>query len=567
MDYGSIRRDVDYAIIGTGSAGSMIAYHLARAGYTVVVLEKGAHYAPEELKQREIYGFSRVLGPTTFQPATGKHTRLSMLQGQCYGGSTISCDGVSWNLPRVIREDWERMGLKSFSLRNRRLDELQDEVRKDLEINRVEDGHHNINNQLFKYACDQVGLECPAVERNRDYCMRCGYCAQGCIYGLKADAAQTHLKWMQKYDADVYTGCDVRKIHVNYEDEDDLEVSRKLKALSGKDREAYRQDMANKRWEQGPYKFRLECTVADRKRPRKRKEKVREKPFAVLAHAVVISAGTINSSRILFRSGINPNGQVGKRFTAHPTSNINGLHPNLNIDGFGGLNDSYECTHFAYDNRDKAYYDPERHGFMMEAVYSLPWGIANLLPGQGEKHLRFMKHFRNMQGIEVIMRSDAYGEITEDEVRYDISERDNRALLFGTKLAARLMLKVGAREIYGCHNDRIIRNKDDIDPVLDNEVRGRKVGFMTKQVVLHTGHPFGGNSMGVDPNRSVVDETGEHHHIKRLYVCDGSVFPSAVGVNPHLSISIVARKTVDHLLQKVGTKKKGSDDGKGAPSA
>ena len=61
--------------------------------------------------------------------------------------------------------------------------------------------------------------------------------------------------------------------------------------------------------------------------------------------------------------------------------------------------------------------------------------------------------------------------------------------------------------------------------------------------------------MGVDPETSVVDETCEHHHIKRLFVCDGSVIPTALGVNPHLSISVVGRKTVDHMLEKYGGQK------------
>jgi len=56
----------------------------------------------------------------------------------------------------------------------------------------------------------------------------------------------------------------------------------------------------------------------------------------------------------------------------------------------------------------------------------------------------------------------------------------------------------------------------------------------------------------------VVDETCESHHVKGLFVCDASVFPTSIGVNPHLSISLVARKTADHILSKYGRQ-----DGKG----
>jgi choline dehydrogenase-like flavoprotein len=46
--------------------------------------------------------------------------------------------------------------------------------------------------------------------------------------------------------------------------------------------------------------------------------------------------------------------------------------------------------------------------------------------------------------------------------------------------------------------------------------------------------------MGADPKASVVGPNLRHHHLANLFVIDGSVFPSSLGVNPQESIMGVA---------------------------
>jgi choline dehydrogenase-like flavoprotein len=365
------------------------------------------------------------------------------------------------------------------------------------------------------------------------------------------DAAQTYLKWAQEYYCDIYTGSEVKKIRINYTDEDDLENKRRLASLGKASSQDLGRRLKQEKQAARGLKYTLETRVSEKKYSEKpRGYKPEEFSLTVPAHAVIIAAGTIASSRLLLNSGINPNRRVGKKFTLHPTAFFHGVYPGLIIDAFDGINNSYECTHFAIENRDQDYYDPEHHGFFLEASFSQPWGTANILPFYGERHMRLMKYFRNLQGVQLNVTSDAYGEVTETEVRYDISELDNQKLVWGSKLVARLMLKTGAREIYTGLNQMLIRSKDDIDPAIDNVKGGKPRGYMSRQALLHTGHPFGGNIMGTDPENSVVDETCESHHYKGLYICDGSVFPTTIGVNCHLSISMVARKTADYILQK-----------------
>lgn len=61
-------------------------------------------------------------------------------------------------------------------------------------------------------------------------------------------------------------------------------------------------------------------------------------------------------------------------------------------------------------------------------------------------------------------------------------------------------------------------------------------------------HVIGTAMMGRDPQSSVVDPFGRSHEIPNLYICDNSVFPSALDVNPALTIMALSLRTADAFL-------------------
>jgi choline dehydrogenase-like flavoprotein len=70
----------------------------------------------------------------------------------------------------------------------------------------------------------------------------------------------------------------------------------------------------------------------------------------------------------------------------------------------------------------------------------------------------------------------------------------------------------------------------------------------TGAVSLFTAHLMGGCAMGDDPAVSVVrSEDLRHHVLRNLYVVDGSVFPTSLGVNPQESIYGLARLMATRL--------------------
>ena len=93
----------------------------------------------------------------------------------------------------------------------------------------------------------------------------------------------------------------------------------------------------------------------------------------------------------------------------------------------------------------------------------------------------------------------------------------------------------GAKEVMTLHETPIvIRSEADI-------ARIAEAPFGPNQHTMFSAHQMGGMAMGDDPTRSVVDSRGRHHAIENLWIVDGSIFPTSLGVNPQLSIYAHAR--------------------------
>ena len=68
---------------------------------------------------------------------------------------------------------------------------------------------------------------------------------------------------------------------------------------------------------------------------------------------------------------------------------------------------------------------------------------------------------------------------------------------------------------------------------------------------IFSAHQMGGCPMGSDPSTSVVNPDFGHHEVRNLFVVDGSVLPTSLGVNPSETIyalSHLATKSVAHSL-------------------
>ena len=81
-------------------------------------------------------------------------------------------------------------------------------------------------------------------------------------------------------------------------------------------------------------------------------------------------------------------------------------------------------------------------------------------------------------------------------------------------------------------------------------------GFL--HVVCAAVHPMGSMSLGDDPKKSVVKSTGEHHQVERLFVLDGSLFPTSLGAPPQISIYSFSRHLSKHVAERLARRVDGA---------
>jgi len=110
------------------------------------------------------------------------------------------------------------------------------------------------------------------------------------------------------------------------------------------------------------------------------------------------------------------------------------------------------------------------------------------------------------------------------------------------KTLARIQLAAGAKEVTSLHLPILrIRSEKEIAKIDDAPLGPNRVAVLTA-------HQMGGCAMGADPRTSVVGPDLRHHHVANLFVIDGSVFPSSLGVNPQESIMGVASWAAAKML-------------------
>ena len=107
------------------------------------------------------------------------------------------------------------------------------------------------------------------------------------------------------------------------------------------------------------------------------------------------------------------------------------------------------------------------------------------------------------------------------KIVYTASENSHRLLDFHVKRARESLLEAGAASV-------------------DSLKMMRSAGW----------HLLGTARMGNDPASSVVDPWGKTHDVDNLYVVDGSVFVTAGGVNPTNTISSLALRFADGLVDR-----------------
>src|SRR5438270_805092 len=245
----------------------------------------------------------------------------------------------------------------------------------------------------------------------------------------------------------------------------------------------------------------------------------------VRAPTVVLAAGTVHTPVLLKRSGLGGfSGQLGRNLTLHPATAVFALMDEV-VDMARGVPQSFYIDEFAGD------------GIMFEGVAGPPAYAAVALPLTGRRHAEVMASYRQLAQFGLMVSDSPRGRIVSvggrPVIRYDLDRRDLARFRIGLGRLEQLFEAAGAREVF---------------LPLPKGIRPERV--RASQLKLMGFHPLGTARADARPSHGVVDSNLAVHGVEGLHVADGSVVPSALGVNPQLTIMALATRLAFRLLGK-----------------
>jgi cholesterol oxidase len=512
----------DAIVVGSGFGGGIAACRLAEAGLGVLVLERGRRFAAEDFPDDPEQAPGALWHPC-LNPDGMFDLRLmrdlSVLTAAGVGGGSLVYANVQLRAPaEVFMRDWPR------AISRDELDPYYDRTEEALLPMTVPAEEELPKMHAFAVAGGAIGKQARRLplavnfegERRHPFsgapqqrCQNLGRCDIGCPIHAKNTVDITYVRRAEERGAEVRPHAEVTGL-------DPPETNGGL-------------------W-----------SVRFRDLQRKRQEGTESAPVLVLA------AGTLGSSRLLLKSRrrmprLSP--ALGSRFSGNGDALGAAFDPPAGVVGeprtdFGpSMTSALDFTADGFLVADGGL--PSTFGGLLEIVRMVDsiqgWGRLRL---HGKRMARVLgltdqrvtprdlgsgrtRPIADSLVFLMIGRDAADGQmrLTPLFKRFDIrwSRRASEGLFTSMrKVTEDLARGIGAEPFFAL----------DTWPLS---------GYITV-------HPLGGCPMADDPGLGVVDDAGKVHNYDGLYVLDGSIVPSALGVNPSKTIAALAERGVERMI-------------------
>lgn len=485
--------ECDVVIVGSGAGGAVAASVLAEAGLDVLVLEAGPYVDRRSYPDEPLAAVTQLYRDGGLTIAEGMPV-IPTPVGRVVGGTTVINSGTCFRAPREVLERWRaEAGIDWVA----EMDADYAAAEELLRVTPVDPERMGRNGQILMEGAEEMGVAHRPLARNAGRCSQCSSCPLGCRLDAKRAMHVSYLPRAVAAGARVRAGVEARRILF-----------------------------------EGRRAIGVECAagMADAAAPHPR-------PYTVRARrAVIVAGGAFGTPELLLRSGVRSrSGQLGRNLRIHPACWV-GARFDEEVRGWEGVMQSYAVTEW------------ERHGLLLEATFTpLAFG-GQWLPGTGAEYERRLADYGRLAstGVHLSDRSSGRVGLAGDgslRITYRLTRDDAARLAFGIARAAELFYAAGAREVYPQIAGLPVVSRNRIAELDASPPPARRLR-------LEAFHPLGTARMDADPARGVVDAEGRVHGYEGLLVCDGSIFPSSIGVNPMMTIIAMAANVARRLAER-----------------
>lgn len=522
--------EIDYIIIGSGPAGSVIAHQLTLhlTNVRVVLIDSGPFVKPRST----ITEFSSKLMESSNERISDTGSLMIRNGATVGGGTTVNLDlAFSMQLPEIKRKikSWIQNGqLKASFIHDHANDwqkmiEAEKWVEKHVGTRKVEEGEINENNRIL--------MNGHPFAKTYELNERLPTGQKGEV--LKVSATEAFI---------VPALCGGKAFQGNLSLLSNVKVERIIFEQNGK----------NKRAEGIVVKFRPFASDQSIMQASNHLNLDGAKKYRLKAKNIIVCAGSLGSAEVLIRSKLdNPN--LGKGVVMHPSMGILGLfHQEINV--HKGLSASV--------------YAPGINGsYFFESMAADPAFIAVIHPGKGQDIINTLKFYKHLGGFGIMLidqpqRSNFVyvdDQKSEVHVHYEFAKSDKEQLRDALKEAAAILFHQGAYGVFIPTAEDIYATSEfkPFSTIQEANVAIDKLRFTSALNFISSAHMQGSNKLGKIPSTSVVSlnfrvwDFGGKKEIPNLYVCDSSVFPTSVGANPMQATYTFAKLFVDqHIAEQ-----------------
>ena len=484
--------ECDVVVVGSGAGGAVVAGLLAEAGKRVVVLEEGPYYKAAEYQSfkpseavRRLFREAGML--TAF--GVGQTPIITITLGRAVGGSSLLTGGVCFRIPGEIHERWvHELGLEDLS--EARLEESYLEVERRIAVTEVPVSLRSASTRRFVEGAAKLGIPMHPMRRNTgNDCEGNARCNFTCPAGAKRSVDVTYLASATSHGARVVSDALVERVTPT--------SGGRAAGVEGR------------------------LLGADGSTPGQR--------FRVRAPVVVSACGTLHTPLLLEASGVGQrNKALGNGVTLHPAIRIVARFDDV-VQGWDGALQSVYSDHFAAE------------GIKLVGAYSSVNVLAAGLPGVGPELRRRVRQLPYCAVFGAMIHDDGGGRVRRGPGRepilwYEMAPRDLDRLRRSVTILSEVAIAAGAREvitsIFGLPT---ITN-------MDQAVALERTPYDARRIECMAFHPLGSARVANDPRRGVVDQRGETFELPGLFVADGSILPTSIGVNSQVPIMAMATR-------------------------